>query len=278
MDTGEIAKILDLPKLPRLLEKVEDHLQAILAAADPMIGRPARRVLDSGGKRLRPILLIASANIRGGVNNKKMISGAAAIELIHMGSLVHDDIIDGHTSRRGVPTLNSKEGLNTALLVGDWLFSRGLAEAAAVSLQSVSEAALAVCSMCEGQALELTKGYQTNARDSAYLYVAQKKSGALIAAACRLGAINAGLAPADIEALGSYGQSFGIAFQIIDDIADNDFKQKSIHQAAAEAKAYIGRAVKALKPFETESSSTGLDILAETYLKSVLGDNGLLRS
>lgn len=211
-----------------------DHLDACLAEVDEtldlsMLGtgelvEPSRRMLRAGGKRLRPLLTIASAVASDSTTAMRPLDmrvrrGAAAVELVHVGSLVHDDIMDEALSRRGVPTVNSVEGSNQALLVGDFMLARAGVEAARVSADVAMSLAVTISDLCDGQSLEGNyQGQATRTVDDAIESI-KGKTGALMRAACDIGALSVGrtdLAPA----FGAYGMNFGIAFQLIDDLLD----------------------------------------------------------
>lgn len=269
MNTKELAELLSVPDLPNSLERVEKRLQATLEEAGTELGRPARRLLNSGGKRLRPSLVVATASL-GGRLSQASISAAAAVELVHLASLIHDDIIDGSKFRRGVPTINELEGTTRAILVGDYLLAAGLDQAAAVSRPMAHELAAVVLRLCEGQTLELTGNYRHDPRDNLYIDVCRKKSGSLIKASCRIGGLSAGLTNAEIDALGKYGESFGTAFQIIDDITDEDFNKNLLNIAVSEAKRYSSRAADALKKLPDHPVADGLAKLPGAYIDTAL--------
>src|SRR5437868_2678150 len=117
MDIKALAGVLTIPKLSLYIDQVDAELVIVAGSANPALRKPLLRVIRSGGKRLRPILLIAAASCDGGKVNQDVISAAVAIELVHQASLVHDDIIDKGYLRRGVPTIVAKEGLISAILV-----------------------------------------------------------------------------------------------------------------------------------------------------------------
>jgi geranylgeranyl pyrophosphate synthase len=211
MNTTELAKLLGIPELPAYLKQVEQRLEEIVASSDnPDIREPALRVVRTGGKRLRPVLCLAAALSRGGKINDSVISAASAIELAHIATLIHDDIIDDSDLRRGIPTINSREGVDNAIIIGDYLLSLALVQAATASKEAA----------CEGQMQEKNDEYNVNRSISSYLTTINKKTAALTAAACRIGGLCGNLADEDIYMLAQYGEAFGMAFQITDDVLD----------------------------------------------------------
>jgi octaprenyl-diphosphate synthase len=183
----------------------------------PMLGR---HILNSGGKRLRPLFLLLSAEICGykGDNLAKL---AAVIEAIHTASLLHDDVIDGADTRRGKPAAHALWGNQVVILVGDYLYSNALKHAVMQKDIKVVEALSdAVTRMTEGEILQLNRTGDPAITQEEYFNIISAKTGVLISAACRIGAILA-KEPEDREqALSVFGMKTGIAFQLADDILD----------------------------------------------------------
>lgn len=220
MKVSDIASLLHLEELSTQLDGVGHILAQEIAVANDALGQPGQRVVNGGGKRLRPILAIAAAQAVGGPINDDVLRGGAALELVHVGSLVHDDIIDHAEVRRSVPTVNAVEGPSHALLVGDFLLARAGYLAAITSQEVATSLAVAISELCIGQSLETaTVGDPYRSLESYYESI-NGKTAALIRAACRIGAQSGGADEAAVEALSEYGTNFGYAFQIIDDILD----------------------------------------------------------
>src|SRR5262245_38036167 len=181
-------------------------------------------MLDAGGKRLRPLLTIASAavcdpSISMQPLDQRVRHGSTAVELVHVGSLVHDDIIDSAATRRGVPTVNAVEGADQALLVGDFLLARAGIEAAHVSKEVAMSLAITLSDLCDGQSLEeLWQARPDRSVADAILSI-RGKTGALMRAACDIGAYCVG-ADRYAPALAEFGMNFGCAFQLVDDLLD----------------------------------------------------------
>ena len=220
MDKAELAKLLDVPKLTDHIKQLDKVLRDLPKSASPNLKEPASRFLARSGKRLRPTMVIATAAQSGKQIDASVIAAASAIELIHIASLVHDDIIDASDERWGVPTISKQEGVDSAILVGDYLVALAGVQAASVSSQVAREVAEAFATMCDGQSLELSDTNNLNRTTDSYFKCIAAKTAALFAASCRVGGLCAGLSDKDIDALGQYGESFGMAFQLTDDLLD----------------------------------------------------------
>ncbi len=223
MKAADFTELLSIEHLDSSLDEVAEALDVALAGTGELV-EPARRMLNAGGKRLRPLLTIASAvacqpDVVLKPLDGRVRRGAASVELVHVGSLVHDDIMDVALARRGVPTVNAVEGSNQALLVGDFLLARAGVEAAHVSKDVALSLAITISDLCDGQSLEgLFQARAKRSVDDAIESI-RGKTGALMRAACDIGALCVGrtdLAPA----LADFGMNFGIAFQLVDDLLD----------------------------------------------------------
>ena len=216
LDFNSITKIIadDLEAIERiLLEETRIHYDFVDDAV--------RHVIEGGGKRLRPVLLILSSKACGYAGEDAYIL-AACIELIHVASLVHDDVLDEAPIRRSQVTLHSKWGNKVAVLVGDYLHARVLSMLASrgsddPALEILANAAQA---MCEGEVIHAYKNGDFEICQNNYLKIVELKTGKLISASCHTGAILGTKNPEYVNALIAYGELIGIAFQIIDDLLD----------------------------------------------------------
>lgn len=223
MKASDFAELLGLPDLDQSLTQVASHLDTALSGTDALV-EPGLRVVHGGGKRLRPLLTIASAVACDPATkldplDARVVRGAVAVELVHVGSLVHDDIMDLADSRRGVPTVNAVEGPNRAILVGDFLLARAGVEAALVSSEVALSLATTLSDLCDGQSLETVHEFDTNRSIEDALTSIDGKTAALLRASCDIGALCVE-AQQYAEALGDYGRQFGLAFQLVDDLLD----------------------------------------------------------
>ncbi len=223
MKASDFAELLELPALEAALDDVAVAMEQALVGSEELVV-PAIRMLNGGGKRLRPLLTIASARAADPTTSIDPLdpavrSGAASVELVHVGSLVHDDIIDAAESRRGVITVNAQEGSSQAVLVGDFLLARAGVEAAKVSKEVAMSLALTISDLCDGQSLEGLKEHDLDRSvDDAIASIAGK-TGALMRASCDIAAYAVG-ADHLADPLSRFGMNFGIAFQLVDDLLD----------------------------------------------------------
>jgi octaprenyl-diphosphate synthase len=202
------------------LQLVEDRIRGLFsnrAAVIPLIGS---YILSSGGKRLRPLFHLISADLSGYTGDAN-IEIAAIIESIHTASLLHDDVVDTAEVRRGKPTANSIWGNQVVVLVGDFLYSNALKSAVMQKNQGIMETLSdATTRMTEGELLQLNRISDPDITEEEYREIISAKTGALISAACRIGALLGGVSREKEDALGSFGMKTGVAFQMADDILD----------------------------------------------------------
>jgi len=202
------------------LRGVEQRLRDMFRSDVFLIPLIGRHLVESGGKRLRPLFLLSSARLAG-YRGSDHIALAAVIEAIHTASLLHDDVVDGAELRRGKPTAHAIWGNQTVVLVGDFLYSNALKTAVSFKSQAIMEAlSSATTSMTEGEVFQLQKSGDVTLTEEEYISIITCKTGNLISAACRIGGILGGLPPEGEDALASFGLKTGIAFQMADDILD----------------------------------------------------------
>jgi geranylgeranyl pyrophosphate synthase len=217
----DVATELGMPTLALELGRVEQRLAASTALAQsPMLQEPLARVLGSKGKRLRPTLVIATAAHYSGQVSDAAIHAAAALELAHIASLVHDDIIDKAATRRGVPTINHAEGINHAILGGDVLFAQACAEGTRASAAVGETVAEAIIALCDGESQEVISEHNLARTEEELAQTMAGKTAALFGAACRAGGLCGNASPEQIQALQTYGYNLGMAFQVVDDLLD----------------------------------------------------------
>lgn len=208
-----------IPDLPDRLARVERKITATLGPDGALLGPATVRMAATGGKRLRPLLTVVCAAV-GDVFDDRVVAAAAAVELAQVGSLVHDDILDDAHTRRGSPTINAVEGVNHAVLAGDYVLARAAELAATISREAAGLLASTISELCEGQVLELRDAYDPDRGIEAHLASIRGKTAALFECSCRLGAHCAQLSPEASDALGRFGDAFGMAFQVLDDVLD----------------------------------------------------------
>jgi heptaprenyl diphosphate synthase len=217
-----IIEALGLPTLSNDLTRVEAALKGAMAAEDPFLNEVAGHLIHAGGKRLRPALAVAAAAAVGtnGQVSDDVVQGGVAVELVHIGSLYHDDVMDEAATRRGVESVNHRWGNLVAILAGDYLLARASEIAASLGTEVAGLLAATIGRLCDGQVSELRTLFAADRSEVAYFTSITAKTASLLSAACRIGGIVAGADRADIETLTEFGIKFGVTFQIADDILD----------------------------------------------------------
>ncbi|MFQ3574040.1 MAG: polyprenyl synthetase family protein [Thermodesulfovibrionales bacterium] len=211
----------ELDKVERCLVKIFDSYSSIL----PTIGF---HIVKSGGKRLRPLFLLLSAELSGAKDDSKYLL-ASIIEAIHTASLLHDDVIDGAKTRRGMPSANSKWGNQIVILVGDYLYSNALRLAVGLNNQKIMDAlSNATTKMTEGEIIQLEKTANPDLTLKEYYKIIEGKTAALISCACRIGAIIGQSDREKEDKLAEFGFKTGMAFQLVDDILDYSAESKDL--------------------------------------------------
>jgi len=221
--------------LEPLSELVEDDLRAVnqiilthMQSPVALIPQLAGHIIAAGGKRLRPMLTLASAALCE-YDGDRHLSLAAAVEFIHTATLLHDDVVDESALRRGRETANELWGNKASVLVGDFLFSRAfqlmVGDGSLRVLEILSSASAVIA---EGEVMQLMTANNTDTTEAEYLSVISSKTAVLFAAACQVSAVVAGRPAAEESALEAYGRNFGIAFQLVDDILDYSAEQLAL--------------------------------------------------
>ena len=202
------------------IEKVEARIREQVREFDPGVEPYMDYICDTSGKRIRPALAILTGGATGGLTDEHINLGVI-LELIHMATLVHDDIIDGASTRRQVPTANAKWGNGMAVLLGDALFSHALKLSTHFNNLALSRAiSLASREVCQGEILQTQRRFDLTVTKKDYFKVIEMKTGALFAAASQLSAIISGTSEAVSDAMFDYGMKLGTAYQIYDDVVD----------------------------------------------------------
>ncbi|MBN1680374.1 MAG: polyprenyl synthetase family protein [Anaerolineae bacterium] len=202
------------------LQAVENLLRSVTHSTVPLLHETSQHILLAGGKRLRPRLTLLSFEAAGGTDYELVVPLAAAIEIIHTATLIHDDINDHGTLRRGRETINSRWGRTFALLTGDYLFTKTYQLMASYPVVINQILADAATELVEGETLQVKAAKEGTLDRETYLEIISKKTAALFVAASKLGAIAADAPPAWIDALSTFSFNLGLAFQIIDDVLD----------------------------------------------------------
>jgi heptaprenyl diphosphate synthase len=210
-----------LPWLADDLVRVETALRSSVQTGDPFLTDVASHLIGAGGKRIRPALALCAGYAAGQEPvSDDVVTGAVAVELVHLGSLYHDDVIDEASTRRGVESVNHRWSNIVAILAGDFLLARASSLAASLGVEVAGILASTIAELCQGQVLELQRLYDVNRDEAAYFGSIAGKTASLMATACRIGAIVGGLDRPAVQALSEYGTHAGMIFQIADDVLD----------------------------------------------------------
>jgi heptaprenyl diphosphate synthase len=217
---SDLADLLQINDLERRLDAVDERLRAVLASGGNGLAQASLRVAGAGGKRLRPVFAIAASSIGGRPFDRRVISAAVAVELVQVGSLVHDDVFEKAETRRGVPTINAVEGVNVAVMAGDFILARAGEEAVRVGTEAGRLLAATVIRLCEGQLAEMGDQFDPARTVDSYLRSIRAKTAVLFATACHMGALCADLPAETVERVVAFGDNYGMAFQLLDDVLD----------------------------------------------------------
>ena len=228
--TYERLRELVAGDLNKVNQVIVDHLQSSVT----LIPQLAGHLVSSGGKRLRPILTLTTARMCG-YEGERHIELAACVEFIHTATLLHDDVVDDSSLRRGSATANAVWGNKPSVLVGDFLFSRSfqlmVADGSLAVLKILSDASAVIA---EGEVDQLMISNDITTDESAYMHVIGAKTAELFAAASEISAVVAERDPAEQEALRTYGMSLGIAFQLVDDVLDYSAREADLGKSVGD--------------------------------------------
>jgi geranylgeranyl pyrophosphate synthase len=206
-------------QLRALMEDVEQVLAEISSGHGPELASSAGTTLSAGGKRLRPLLVFICGD--GAADRDPLVRAGAAVELVHMATLVHDDVVDSASLRRGHPTVFAVSGRETATATGDFLFSRALSLLGGNQRgEQVRTLANACLALARGELAQRQDAYSRDVSVERYLQRCELKTASLFAAACKLGSLAAGENGARVEVLERFGHRVGLAFQLLDDVLD----------------------------------------------------------
>jgi geranylgeranyl pyrophosphate synthase len=218
--TTHVQPVLDIAgeHVGRLLGQTESLLQEIANGHGEALAAHASSTLAAGGKRLRPVLVFVCA---GSAESTDLVRAGASVELLHMATLVHDDVLDRAPMRRGRPTVFWASGRDAATATGDFLFSRAFAQLAATGNASAVKALSdASSSLARGELMQRDDAFALGISEERYFERCTLKTGKLFEAACRLGSVLGDPGEEAAEALGRFGDRIGLAFQVFDDVLD----------------------------------------------------------
>jgi heptaprenyl diphosphate synthase len=213
-------EILALGSLDQDLRLIEPLLVETVTVGDDFLDQVATHLIEAGGKRLRPLLALAAATSGSRRAAREDLLGSVSVELVHLASLYHDDVIDEATTRRGTQSVNSRFGNLMAIVTGDYLLSRSAEIAASLGTEIASLLATTLGALCQGQVAEVQHCFSTTRSKAQYLDAIAGKTAALMRTSCRIGALTANATRSEVEALSEFGANFGMVFQLCDDIMD----------------------------------------------------------
>ena len=217
----DLHDLIRLPSVWERLAEVEERLLEAVTSEDPYLTKIAQHLLLAGGKRFRPLLALLAAEFGTSAGGRRPVEASVSVELIHVGSLYHDDVIDESDVRRGAPSVNANWTNTVAILAGDFLMARASEVAATyLSQESVRLLAVTYAELVEGQTRELQLIGSLNHSQDDYERVIAGKTASLIRTSARLGAIAADAEPPIVEALTSWAGELGMVFQLADDALD----------------------------------------------------------
>ena len=210
-----------------ILEAVEVKLQAQVASSHAFVDQAARYLIAAGGKRYRPLLVALTGHL-GDPDRDELVDAAVIVELVHLATLYHDDVIDEAPARRGSPSANSRWDNTVAILTGDYLFARASEVSADLGVEVTRIMARTLARLCEGQIAEVQASIGALPPDvpvlpatrDHYLEVISGKTASLIETSCRYGALLSGVEADGVQAAAAYGWNVGMAFQVSDDVLD----------------------------------------------------------
>ncbi len=282
VDTKQASALENLTHLVKAdLALVNKVIMQEMQSEIELIPQLANHLISAGGKRVRPVLTLACAQLCG-YDGAQHVDLAACVEFIHTATLLHDDVVDESNMRRGQPSANALWGNQASVLVGDFLFSRAFQLMVRVGhLQALGVLAKASATLAEGEVMQLIDHGNLDIVEQRYFDIIRSKTASLFQASCEIGALVSEVERQKIDALGNFGAAFGICFQVIDDVLDyaanerelgkkvgDDFREGKVtlpviyayHQGSAEEKQFWERS------FESDNLTTNDFIQAQAYL------------
>ncbi len=232
MNLGKLGQALTAREIFDLIQEelaeVEKHISAESVASVDAVTAIGQYLQSSGGKRLRPALLLICAKLAGGAGRTAIRLGAV-VEMIHTATLVHDDVIDAAQTRRGRPSTNFKWGNHTCVLAGDWLYMQAFQIALRERNFQILDLLISLTQMMvEGELLQLERIGKIDITEADCMELVDRKTACLFSVCARLGAISAGADTSVQEKLGDYAWNLGMAFQLVDDLLDFTAREKTL--------------------------------------------------
>ena len=223
MSTAPAALASADPALTAALERglgaVEQRLGEVVASSHPLLDLSSRHLAEAGGKRVRPMLALLAAHL-GNPEEPQVVDAAVVVELTHLATLYHDDVMDEADVRRGAPSANTRWTTTVAILTGDYLFARASDLTASLGTEATHIQSRTFARLVEGQIAETAGPAEGQDPVEHHLQVIADKTASLLSTSARLGAMLAGAPSADVETVARFGEVYGVAFQLSDDLID----------------------------------------------------------
>lgn len=218
--------------LKKELQIIEKALGSVIQSEHPVLRNASTQLLKAGGKRIRPVFVLLTGKL-GDFRMEEIKTIAVSLELIHMATLVHDDVIDDAELRRGKPTIKHQYDNRVAMYTGDYMLARALENITSIKMPEIHQClSKALVDVCIGEVEQIKYKYNWEQNLRIYLRRIKRKTALLIATSCKLGAISAGLDASDVRKLYKYGYYIGMSYQIIDDILDFTSTEKQLGKPA----------------------------------------------
>ncbi|MGH8988873.1 MAG: polyprenyl synthetase family protein [Acidimicrobiales bacterium] len=215
-----VTEALGLPMVDEDLERLEPLLAESVTTGDRFLDDVTTHLIAAGGKRLRPALALVAATRGERHGSQEDLLGGVAVELVHLASLYHDDVIDEASVRRSVESVNSRYGNLVAIVAGDYLLSRSATIAASLGTEIAGLLATTLGQLCQGQLVEVRSCFSTGRSEEDYFAAIAGKTAALMSTSCRIGALTSGAQRDEVEAFTRFGRALGMVFQLRDDVLD----------------------------------------------------------
>ncbi len=214
------SDLFALPVPETEVARLETCLRESVVGEDPFMNEVASHLIVAGGKRLRPGLTLTAAELADNGISHESVLGGVSVELVHLASLYHDDVMDEAVKRRSVESVNARWGNLVAIVAGDFLLARSAEIAASLGPEIAGLLAATLARLCQGQVAEVRAAFNVERDEPDYLNAISDKTAALISTACRIGGLTANLEPQMIDDLTAFGEAFGMVFQLRDDVLD----------------------------------------------------------
>ncbi len=231
------VEALSIAPLAGDLDRLEQRLRGAVDHDDPFLAEVGSHLVGAGGKRIRPTLTLCAGYAALGSDrpvSDDVVTGGVACELVHLGSLHHDDVIDEAETRRGVPSVNARWSNIVAILSGDFLLARASSLASSLGADVAGLLADTIGELCRGQVLELQHLFDVTRSEEDYSSAIEGKTASLFATSCRIGGMVSDVDEPTLDALTRYGQHLGLCFQIVDDCLDLTASDEALGKPAGQ--------------------------------------------